>query len=258
MTIIETAPDVAPLRGAPNYQVPVSAELLELAKHDAGAGVSTRAEDQQLPFLRVLQSTSPMCSKRDAAFVEGAQAGHFYLRGSLEPVRDGQAGLIVQVCAMLRAFVEFRPSRGGFVTSHSEPPADTVQHDLHEDGRVKSVLMRTGNRNIIQDTRQLYLLVGGSPFVLACTSTLHTFAKGLNGDMCNRLHSETHEVLPSFIHTYKLVTIPISNALGKWFGLKFTYIGPVSSPAEYDAGRRFHQIVMNGRARIETPSNSDT
>jgi hypothetical protein len=253
MTLVtETAP-----AAAPNYQVFVPDELLEYAKRDANCGVSFDPADRLMPFLRVLQSNSPMCSKRDPAFVEGAEPGHFFLRGALDPIRNGETGIIVQVCAMERQWVEFRPSRGGFVASHAEPPGDAVKDDIYEDGRTKTVLMRSTNKHIIQDTRALFILVEGSPFVLGCTSTMHTFAKELNGDMRNRLHPETGQVLPSFLHKYKLVTTPVSNALGRWFGLRFAYVGP-TSPTEYIAGRQLHQVVMNGRARVEAPTSRDT
>jgi hypothetical protein len=252
MTLItETAPAVAP-----NYQV-VPAELLEYAKRDAGQGVSTRPEDQLMPFLRVLQSNSPMCSKRDPAFIEGAQAGCFFLRGAINPIRDGEAGIVAQICALERVFVEFRPLRQGYVATHTEPPADVVQRELHEEGRTKLALVRMSNNHVVQDTRQLYILVEGSPYVLPCTSTMHTFAKQLNGDLRQRLHPETNETLPAFLHKYKFVTVPVANALGRWFGLRFAYVDSVS-PVEYAAGRRLHQIVMNGKARVEAPASSDT
>ena len=58
------------------------AELLDQTAADAGRGVSTKAEDQLIPILYVLQTNSPACDSRGPDYIDGAEPGHFLLRGA--------------------------------------------------------------------------------------------------------------------------------------------------------------------------------
>jgi hypothetical protein len=52
--------------------------------------------------------------------------------------------------------------------------------------------------------------------------------------------------LPSFSRKYRLFTVPVSNALGRWFGLEFADLGWITTQAEYDAARAFALIIAGG------------
>jgi hypothetical protein len=239
-----------------NANSAIPAELRERAKRDAGEGVSSKAEDQLIPLIYVLQSNSPQVDKRGNAYEENAEPGDFFLRGAINPVRSGIEGIEAQPCMMLRKWVEWLPSRRGYVTEHDQPPADLESRISSENTIEKTELVRKSNGNTIVDTRQFYLIVEGQPFVLPCYSTRHTFARKWQTDLNQRRHPDTGNVLPAFLHRYRLTTYPDENAKGKYFSLKFTYIGPVSAP-EYDLGKRLYEAVTRGIARAEASTNGD-
>lgn len=229
-------------------------ELLDITEQDAGMGVSFKAEDQLLPLIYVLQTNSPIVDKRGDVFIEGAEPGHFWLRNSLQPIRDGIQGISAIPCEMNRTWIEWMPNRGGFVARHEKPPQDMITQMVRgDDGREKPVLVRDGTGNIIQDTREFYILVDGSwPYVLPCTGTKHTFARQWETMFHQFKHPKTNKVMPAFSRRYKLTTVPQSNALGKWFGLKFEDQGFVSK-AEYDGAREFSLAVKKGEKKAEAP-----
>ena len=248
------APGTALQTVDPAHRDVVPDDLLGATETDAGMGVSFKQEDQLLPLIYILQSNSPVVDKRDPSHVEGAEAGHFWLRNSLIPIRDGVIGIDVIPCEMQRTWIEWLPNRQGFVARHEEAPVDMeerIQRDS-ETGREKVILVRKGNGNIIQDTREFFIVCDGQPFDLPCTGTKHTFARQWQTMFHQFRHPKTGGVMPAFSRKYKLTTVPMSNAIGKWFGLKFQDLGFVSK-AEYDSARSLHMAVKRGEKRGEAP-----
>jgi hypothetical protein len=215
---------------------------------------TARAEDQLIPLIYLLQQGSPQVDKRGNKYMQDAEPGDFFLRTALNPIRSGLTGIEVQPCEMLRKWIEFLPNRGGYVTEHDRPPADLESRISSENGIEKIVQVRRSNNNIIQDTRQFFVLVEGKAYALPCKGTGHTFAKEWQTHFHQLLHPQTGGLLPAWAHKYLLTTVPAANGKGKWFGLKFADLGPVPTLGEYDAGRRFHQAVTRGAVRGEAPS----
>jgi hypothetical protein len=204
-----------------------------------------------MPRLYVLQSNSPQCDKRGSGYIEDAEPGHFWKRYALDPIHDGEVGIHTIYCGMDYAFVEWPPGRLGFpVARHDARPADT---ELVQDGsQQRPKLIRRSTNNVIEETRDLYLLVEGRGYVFSCTGTKHTFAKQWQSYFHEFRHPETGAVLPSFARKYRLTTYPDSNGLGQWFGVKFKDLGWVSE-AEYFAAREFSRYVASGAQRVEPP-----
>jgi hypothetical protein len=228
-------------------------ELLEATEKDAGMGISFKPEDQLLPLIYVLQTNSPIVDKRGDNYVEGAEAGHFWLRNSLNPIQDGEEGIIAIPCEMQRTWIEWLPNRQGFVQRHDVPPRDMKTSVVRDDsGREKQVLVRGESGNILQDTREFFVLVNGQPFVLPCTGTKHTFARQWNTFYKQFKHPKTGDFMPAFSRKYRLTTVPVSNAIGKWFGLKFQDEGFVTKP-EYDTAKQLCMAVRKGEKKPESP-----
>jgi hypothetical protein len=244
-SVHEDAAAVVPL----DNQLP--AELLDLAAQHAGEGVSNRAEDNLLPLIYIEQTGSPHVDKRSPDYIDGDEPGHFRLSNALDPIRNGVEGIEVIPCAMKRVWIEWLPNRQGFVAEHAEMPADAVTKIIDGDGGPRETPVRA-NGNVLQDTRQFYVLVDGAPYVLPCKGTGHTFARRWNSHFLQLRHPKTGDVLPSYIHKYKLTSVPERNAKGSWFGLKFTDLGPVTL-AEFMAGKQLHQAVKHRTARAAAP-----
>lgn len=231
----------------------LSQELLDITEQDAGLGVSFKAEDQLLPLIYVLQNGSPVVDKRGDSYVPGAEPGHFWLRNAVNPIRNGEEGIIAIPTEMVRTWIEWLPNRGGFVARHDTTPSDAVMRSIRgDDGRERQMQVRSESGNILQDTREFYLLVDGQPYVLPCTSTKHTFARAWNTLFHQFLHPKTGNVMPAFSRKYRLTTVPVSNALGKWFGLKYEDLGSVTLH-EYNAAKAFYYAVRKGEKKAEAP-----
>ena len=252
-SIPRTEPGTALQEVSAVQRMPVPDDLLGVTEADAGMGVSFKQEDQLLPLIYILQTNSPVVEKRGDVYIDGAEPGHFWLRNSLIPIRDGVEGIEAIPCEMIHTWIEWLPNRQGFVARHDEPPKDMAERTVRDDnGREKQILVRAGNGNVIQDTREFYIIVDGQPFVLPCTGTKHTFARQWQTMFHQFRHPKTNQIMPSFSRKYKLTTVPASNAIGKWFGVKFEDLGWVAK-SEYDAAKAFHSAVKRGEKRAEAP-----
>jgi hypothetical protein len=128
---------------------------------------------------------------------------------------------------------------------------------ISENGNTKEVLVRTGNKNLIVDTREIFLLIDGQPFMMPCSGTKHGFARAWNSHLL-QLRDETGALLPSYACQFRLTTLSTENASGKWFAPKFENLGAEQvTEAEYDAAERLADIVERGAMRVETPHTSE-
>jgi hypothetical protein len=227
-------------------------EYLALTEQYAERGVSFKAEDQLVPLIYVLQALSPQVDKRGDNYIEGAEAGDFWLRNSLKPIRNGEEGIEAIPVDMIRTWIEWLPNRAGFVARHDTPPMDMVSRMIRgDDGREREAMVR-GNGNLIVDTREFYIMVDGDPYVFPCSSTKHTFARSWQTMFHRFKHPKTGKILPAFAHKYRLCTVPQSNAIGKWFGLKFEDAG-ASTVEELKAGITFSNAIVEGARKAEAP-----
>jgi hypothetical protein len=126
-----------------------------------------------------------------------------------------------------------------------------------DDGKEREVTVREGNGNIIQDTREFFILTETNPYVLPCSGTKHSFARQWQTMFHQFKNPKTGGVLPAFARKYRLTTVPMSNAQGKWFGLKFQDLG-FTDKEEYLAAASFYESVMAGEKRAEAPMANHT
>lgn len=236
-----------------NAQVPAEQnEYLVLTEQYAERGVSFKAEDQLTPLIYVLQALSPQVERRGDNYIEGAEAGDFWLRNALDPIRNGEEGIIAIPVEMFRTWIEWMPNRGGFVARHDMPPADMVSKSIRRDDGSEMNVMVRANGNFVVDTREFYILVDGDPYVLPCSSTKHTFARQWQTMFHRFKHPWTGKVMPAFAHRYRLKTVPTSNTKGKWFGLTFEDAGE-STVNEIKLGIAFSNAIAKGERKAEAP-----
>jgi hypothetical protein len=198
-----------------NDQLPTELEQPQ----DAGIGVSHDQADQLTPIVTTLQTNSPQCDVRGVDYVNGAEPGRFWLRNSDPPIREW---LDVIPCGMLHTFTEWLQNRQGYVGRHGDLPNDTQITIDSSSGR--RTYVRTSNKNVLEDTRELYLMIDGTLHMLPATGTKHTFVRALETFFHQQRNPKTGNVLPSFAHLLRLTTVPRSNSKGRWFDLKFETI----------------------------------
>jgi hypothetical protein len=135
-------------------------------------------------------------------------------------------------------FNEWLPSRQGWAGRHDKLPDDVCALDLEENGARRKRLIRP-NKNVIEEAREFALWVEGSPYLLACHGTGHTFAREWLTYMLRFEHPRTGHIMAPFARSYRLTTMAKANGLGRWFGLRHQDLGWVSK-ADYDAAKEFH------------------
>jgi len=232
----------------------VPAELAGMMKADKGKGVSTDQSDNLVPLIYILQDLSSATKKRDPAYIEGAEAGKFWLRNAPEPIVSGEEGLLVQPCFFTKDFVEWRPRAdgGGFIGRHAEMPDDVTE--VRDPKNKNKVTYVRKNGNEVIETRSHVVRVftknGVVPYVLPFSSTGHTTSRTwmfmMNG----------HEGAPSFSRKYRLTTREKTNAAGTWFGVDVKDEGWVT-PEEYMAGRTLYEAFASGDKQAEAPVEKD-
>jgi len=220
--------------------VPTAQEqaLLDKMRGDAGKGVSTRAQDNIVPRLTVLQALSPQVLLKNAAYIEGATAGDFYAPSLPEPVIDGEAGLYFQPSLMYMEWVEWVPrdQGGGFADRHKAtrddlpPPGATPKP---REGR-RPQAYRMG-KNDLQLTRYVpgHVWEDGTatPLVINFSGTGHTVARSWNTAMKRMVNG----IIPAaFSGLYRLTTRIKKNNFGEWYQIEF---GPVIRLADLNTGK---------------------
>ena len=232
------------------------AELEKLTAADAGLGVSFDPGDQLSKLLYVLQTGSPQVASRSESHVDDAEPSDLYLWGTSR-IWKGATGISpVQHCGQMHSWIEWLPQRQGFVARHSQRPSDTESQIIKDEGYERSSLVRRSNGNIVQETREIYLLLEGAvPVMMPCASSFHRFAREWNTHLSQCTNPKTGAVLPSFVHRFRLYTTPTSDRRGhNWFIPAFEPLGFVSD-AEYQAARAIAKLVEHGRQRVEMPVN---
>ena len=164
----------------------------------------------------------------------------FWLRGSDPPIREQ---LDVICCGMLHTFTEWLPSRQGYVGRHADLPDDVQITTDGSSGR--RFYVRAGNKNVLEDTRELYVVIDGQLRMLPATGTKHTFVRALETFFNQQRNPKTGSVLPSFAHVIRLTTTPRSNAKGRWFDIRFEKIGWASLP-QYQQAKALTESVERG------------
>jgi hypothetical protein len=132
-------------RGGNGGGVTITDDMLKELIADAGAGISTAAEDNLIPIILLLQDMSPEVKKRDPNnYVEGAEAGMYMNRATKQlwagdkamSERTGKPMLEFQYCYLDKGIVEWVPRTegGGFIARY---PLD---------GDVESAMRKIGGR----------------------------------------------------------------------------------------------------------------
>jgi hypothetical protein len=243
---LKEPPGIAAMIPTTAAQLPT--DLLAATAQAPGLGVSDDPQDQIIPLITVLQTNSPQCDERGSDYVADAKPGRFWFRNDLVPIREAFDCI---PCDMLTVWIEWGPTRGtGLIARHGQQPDDVETRAPQEGEGGKSKLVRRGTGNMIQQSREFFVLVDGKPYVLPFHGTGHTTARQWQTHFHQLRHPTTGAILPAFAHRYHLATVTKQNRFGRWFAVKFTDLGTVSL-AEFSAAKELHAIVARGAFRVE-------
>jgi hypothetical protein len=227
------------------------AEIADMMEQDAGKGGSQKAEDNLIPLIYILQDMSPQVKKRDPAYIEGAEPGDFWFRGTNRVVK-GSEGMVVQSCAFNKDVVEWIPrdQGGGIVTRHAVDSATDVEGarlvtDPKNPKRKKAI---TEDENELRETRYHYVLEANSPYCFPFSGSGHSDSRNWMQQM-NAQKTPRGNVAPHFGQKWRLRTRTRENAIGSWFAIDPQFEGFVTDPNEYARGKALYEAVMGGEVR---------
>jgi hypothetical protein len=252
--------------------VAIADDVRAMMEQDSGVGVSTDAADNIVPLLYLLQAQSPQClAQKQECIKPGvngnktAVAGNIWPRGSKTLIDGETDGLLVQLCHFRKAWVEWRPERGGYAGEHATRPdiAEWIE-DPKKPGKGKWTLP---SGNVVVETRYHVVLVhdeaiaGGAPtpFVIPMSSTNHTAARQWMTDIGRKRVPGTDKRASLWAYMWRMTTIPKSNDDGDWYGWAIEDGGPegeellCSDVAAYKIARQLHEDFEKGVKHADTP-----
>jgi hypothetical protein len=191
----------------------LSAELEAALTEYAGAGVSTDSADFATPQFKIEQAGGLECDRASSTYIDGCEPGDLVITPG-GPVFKGETGATAIHCGQLTRYSEFLAGRQGFITSHRTLPGDCESRPA-DNGAKRPILVRTSNKNVIIEVREVFLIVEGIPCVWYAHGTQHTTARRMMTVLAQKRLSNGR-VQPSFATRFKLTTTGTRNSIGKW------------------------------------------
>jgi len=240
---------------------------------DAGAGMEeTDGDTFAIPFLSILQKSSPQVDEADGQYVEGARPGMFFNSVS-QDFYDGKEGLVFLQCAFQRRFIHWGP-RGKDEGGYKGEFAPEFVHEKESNGELVAlngklyVPLDDGSVDpercsYYADMRNHYgLIVHGDSItqvLLALGSTQIKKSRQIMS-MLNGVKLRGPNGLvtpPTWGSRLILQTVPESNDKGSWHGVKAKLDGFVSDENLYNMAKEFHEAITTGKTRAAYESMGD-
>jgi hypothetical protein len=257
----------------------VSAELAEELALDAGAGTSSSADDNIVPFIVLLQDMSPEVKKRDPEYVQGAEVGYFLNKATKKlfaPDEDtaratGLPVLEFQHCHFDRCIVEWVPrvEGGGFVARHelNGSPEQTMSklggRLVQDQQDPNKKVWKTPNGHDLIDTRYHYGYAiptylnedpseQPTPAVLAFSSTGHTASREWMTLMNNfKVRTKMGQLVtaPSWSKKYRIRSKARTNVKGDFFVVAVDDAGIIEDSGMRAMGKALNAAATSGSVR---------
>lgn len=169
----------------------------------------TNSETFKTPFMKILQSLSPECKKKDPNYMEEAIEGDFCNSAS----RDLHKELNVVILKVEHVLVVWKPDRGGFVG----------RYDKSEESKV--VFERDGvkkwdeNGNNVMDTIEFYCMRIEDPtdiFILSLSTTSLKYGQSF-ATRLRMLKVQNKPIGVSWAAVWNIKTIEETNDKGSWY-----------------------------------------
>lgn len=254
-----------------------------------GAGVSSRARDNLLPMVKVLQPLSPEVLPNNPAQIKGAAAGDIVVSTLSPPLIPGDEGFLFQPCYAEEAIVEWKArgqgggGGGGFVRrlpvnkgkpiSGTETEVDLMPEDAEQvpDPRApdKMIWKKKGSSNLYVHTKYMAGFIitpeAPCPAYIPFSSTGHTVVKGWNTKMS--LKFVEGKPADSFAIYYRVFSKVRNRADQTWFVLDPQDAGEpderglrgvmyVPTVEDYNRGKTLHTALSAGEVKLAEESSS--
>ena len=214
--------------------------LAGMFEEDKAGGMDQMGQgDFAMPFLRVLGQLSPEINKRDAKYIENAEAGMIF-NTVTKQVYDGEKGLNVIPCGYKREYVEWSDrGEGTSAPVAIHPVSSGIIKDTTRGADYKD---RLPNGNYLENTASYFVLTEDmQQALITMKSTQLKVSRSWNSMMNTiKLKGKNGMFTPaSYSHVYNLSTVQQSNDKGTWFGWNVQKIGPVQDKGLYEAAKQF-------------------
>jgi hypothetical protein len=236
----------------------------ELAQAGEDHKESLGKDDMSIPFLQILQSLSPQCTKGEPEFIKGSEPSDLLntVTQTLIKTRDDDNNEITGGCRVLpisykRSFIEWVPRKegGGIVQEYSvEEGLSIITQRSKETGQdiiqPNSPLGTPGNQLNDTHTHFMFLINEDGtyePVVLTMSSTQIKPSKDLNNMVSKQVLPDGRKA-PRFFGIYDVTTQYRSNDQGSWYVWKFARATDVLEDGKMDMFREAKAFV----AGIET------
>lgn len=250
-------------RGGHNDQLPTT--IPDMAQFSGAGMENTDRESFAIPFLAVIQKTSPQVDKDSDLYIKGAETGDLLLTSSGEVFKD-EDGVNVVFCGYRRVFLRWAPidEGGGF---KGEIPVEEVAvmrskgKLVEEEGRLFA-----DNGDIVADTRVHYVMVVRedgtfTPAVMSLKSTQIKKSKLLMTQIQSYTAKDSNGKAftpPSFGHIFHAETVAESNDKGSWRGWKLTREGFVEDPELFKACIEFNKMSASDAVKVNFEDEART
>lgn len=233
-------------------------ELNKMMAADSGKGVSTAMEDNIVPLIYILQSNSPQVQKKGENYVEGAEAGFIWFRGTKDVV-SGDDGIPVVPCHFEKCWIEWMPDRGGFVGRHgADRPAGAVQKTDPQNPKKKFWALPNGNH--VVETREHVVIVldvfdRPMPFVIPMSGSGHGASRAWMTLQNRKVVPGTDLKAPAYGYIYRMKLQFRTNDQGDWFMWDVQDENDVptqlTDPAVYRLARQIEADFSSGKLKAQ-------
>jgi len=211
-------------------------------------------EDRVMPFLRIVQKTSPIVDEDEPTYNKDAKVGMFFNSATGELL--GESVQVVD-CEYQRTFLEWQPNQGGLV---GIVDLDTF-NKLPKDDSGRGI---TDAGNEVFDTRNHFMLIltenGPQPVMMSFKSTQIKKSKTWNemGANLKRDGANGKFTPPRFGSVWTLTTATESNDKGTWKGVQIQGSPePVTDPELYNTAKELAAVIRSGAAKVDYGADND-
>ena len=232
------------------------AVLAEDSKSMSGFGTLNLSRDTAIPYISILQTSSPQVNPSKAEYIESAKAGQLFNTVTQETFDTLK---VIPVFYHLK-YVEWKPREqgGGFINSHD---ADSgIIGQTKRDPMNGKMTLPNGN-HIVQTAYHYVLMLdangGYQNAVISMSSSQLKKSRRWNSLMLSQKIKGPSGMFtpPTYAMTYTLSSVSESNDRGSWFGFSIEKGEQVTDASIYGESKAFAKSASSGAvdAKPATP-----
>ena len=237
------------------------AVLAEDSKSMSGFGTLNLSRDTAIPYISILQTSSPQVNPSKAEHLESAKAGQLFNTVTQETFDTLK---VIPVFYHLK-YVEWKPREqgGGFINSHD---ADSgIIGQTKRDPMNGKMTLPNGN-HIVQTAYHYVLMLdangGYQNAVISMSSSQLKKSRRWNSLMLSQKIKGPSGMFtpPTYAMTYTLSSVSESNDRGSWFGFSIEKGEQVTDASIYGESKAFAQSASSGAvdAKPAAPKQIET